>query len=45
LERFEKRKVSVEDIFVNESVMLKRTLRLGLPTDRSGSGFRKSFSN
>jgi len=42
-DRFEKREVSVEDIFVDGTVPLKQTKYLGLPTDRSGSGVRNPF--
>jgi len=42
-DRFEKREVSVEDVFLDETVLLKKSMRLGVPTNRSGSGIRNPF--
>jgi hypothetical protein len=42
-DRFEKREVTVEDIFVDETVLLKRTMNLGVPTNRSGKGVQNPF--
>jgi hypothetical protein len=42
-DKFEKREVSVEDVFLDETVLLKKSKRLGVPTNRSGSGIRNPF--
>ena len=42
-DKFEKREVSVEDVFLDETVLLKKSRRLGVPTYRSGSGIRNPF--
>ncbi|MBW2691437.1 MAG: VCBS repeat-containing protein [Deltaproteobacteria bacterium] len=44
-DKFEKREVSVEDIFLDETVLLKKPRRLGAPTDLSGSDVRNPFHN
>jgi hypothetical protein len=42
-DRFEKREVSVEDTFLDETVLLKKSMRLGAPTNLSGSDIRNPF--
>jgi hypothetical protein len=42
-DRFEKREVSVEDTFLDETVLLKKSMRLGVPTNLSGSDIRNPF--
>jgi hypothetical protein len=42
-DRFEKREVSVEDTFLDETVLLKKSMRLGAPTNLSGSDIRDPF--
>jgi hypothetical protein len=42
-DKFEKREVTVRDIFLDEVVELKRPIRLGLPTDANSKGVKNSF--
>ncbi|MHC4220494.1 MAG: FG-GAP repeat domain-containing protein, partial [Planctomycetota bacterium] len=42
-EKFERREVSVEDLFINDSVELKKPVRLGVPTGIEGKGILNSY--
>jgi len=42
-DRFDKREVTIDDLFLNESVQLKKPDRLGVPTGTDGKGIQNSY--